>query len=351
MVARPGGRPGRRARDRRGARTVLVGCAAGRAKVARGWSARSARRRGRRRRRPRRRAVLVRRARRRGAHAGRGEGASGRGARAPAGNGRRTRHRTNAQQPGCRRPSMGQLDQAEALLGESLERKRTLGDGRGMAATLSNLGLVAADRDDLALAHARFEGGAGAGPCLGRARRRDLLAPQPRWREDLDGRRRPGRRHRARSVDRPRGPRRRGRDRRGRRTPRPGVAGARRPRDAARLLFAARQVRTRARRPAPGDRRPARQRGSRARCVPRFLPRRCNHWRPRRQPSTKRPRLRLRCRPSRWRARRRERPGPVHHSATAEPAGARRAPPRPAATRRAPSRSPRPGRRRTSRTS
>ena len=50
---------------------------------------------------------------------------------------------------------MGQLDQAEALLGESLERKRTLGDGRGMAATLSNLGLVAADRDDLALAHAR----------------------------------------------------------------------------------------------------------------------------------------------------------------------------------------------------
>jgi predicted ATPase/class 3 adenylate cyclase len=53
--------------------------------------------------------------------------------------------------------SMGQLDQAETLLGESLERKRTLGDGRGMAATLSNLGLVAADRDDLALAHARFE--------------------------------------------------------------------------------------------------------------------------------------------------------------------------------------------------
>jgi predicted ATPase/class 3 adenylate cyclase len=53
--------------------------------------------------------------------------------------------------------SMGDLDKAEALLQESLDRKRALGDGRGVAATLSNLGLVAADRDDLALAETRME--------------------------------------------------------------------------------------------------------------------------------------------------------------------------------------------------
>jgi tetratricopeptide (TPR) repeat protein len=52
--------------------------------------------------------------------------------------------------------SQGNFDRAASLFADSLQRKRRLGDTRGIAATLSNLGILASDRGDLEAAAQLF---------------------------------------------------------------------------------------------------------------------------------------------------------------------------------------------------